>query len=321
MHISSPLSAYSSYSGLRCCCLHYWFFCRPDKLLYCVGDHGSGDGDFSFPRGLATDVGGDIIVADTKNHRLQFFNQCGVYKSRLGGKGRGEGQFNEPIGVAVMFNGDFAVADRRNKRVQVFDSEFNFKFAFGTVDPPFYVACDDDYAIIVSTEAGTVEVYRRQGKLWQRFSVGTSVPCPVAVNEKQEVIVADIKNNMVKFYTYTGKLLYQFQPVGSAEGLACSPTGLCLNPVGQILITDGLNHTVNLYTERGALVEQLVGPTDDAGSGQACAVGPEGHLVTTEFTTNGAHCLKIFRYRDCECHKQRPNSSKKSTRSDTAALF
>ena len=286
---------------------------RPDKLICSVGKRGSSNGEFHFPRGLATAANGEVLVADSKNHRIQVLSQCGIYIRHLGSdKGSKDGEFSEPTGVAIMPNGDIAVADRRNKRVQVFDPDWKFRFQFPTVDPPFHIACDDGFAIIASTTKGTVEIYRRQAKLWQRFTVGESGPCPIAVNDKMEVIVADVSINTIKFFNYTGKLLYQFQPRAVGEALTCQPTSISFNVIGQLIIADGLNHTVSLYTERGTLLEQLVGPADDAGSVQACVVGPEGHLVVTEFTGNGDHCIKIFRYRDCECHRQRPSSSKKS---------
>lgn len=66
-----------------------------------------------------------------------------------------------------------------------------------------------------------------------------------------------------------------------------------------------------MYSDKGELLRRLVGPTDGCGAVQRCVVGPEGHLITTEFSANGLHCLKIYRYKDCQCHKTRPGSSKR----------
>lgn len=68
---------------------------------------------------------------------------------------------------------------------------------------------------------------------------------------------------------------------------------------------------VSMYTDKGQFIKQLVGPTDGCGSVQQCTAGPEGHLITTEYSTNGIHCMKIYRFKDCECHSYRPGSSKR----------
>ncbi|XP_013419779.1 tripartite motif-containing protein 2 [Lingula anatina] len=294
---------------------------RPQKLLFNVGVRGRGKGEFSYPRGLTITDDRDIVIADTMNHRIQIFNNFGVFKSSFRSLGSGEGQFNEPTGVSVFPNQTIAVADKKNKRIQVLTLEGRFKYSFPTVDEPYSVACDIYYNTVVGTASRTVEVYRRGGKLLSRFEVGgkppkTSMsgsPIHVAVNNKNEVVLCDSVNCRVRTYSYAGDLLYQFRTEANGDGLAAVPAGVCLNPLGQILIADRLNHTVNVYSERGQLLLQIVGPPDLTGSVQTCAIGPEGHLVVTEYSTNGDHCFKIFRYRDCECHRYRPGSSRRST--------
>jgi hypothetical protein len=290
---------------------------RPDKLLYHLGLRGSADGDFLYPRGLEVTLDGDVIVADTGNHRVQVLNQQSVFKCKFGTKGSGDGQFNEPTGVTELPNGDIAVADKGNKRIQVFSQDGEFKFQFPTAHQPFCIASDSDFNMAVSTYKQTVEVYRRGGKLLHTFPIsGKSrerCGAQICINDNSEIVVCDVANSLIKFFTYEGKLLYKFEPKSDNTNLAVMANSMCLNPLGQVLVADSLNHTMNLYTERGVLLQQLLCPTDDAGSTQACAVGPEGHLVTTEFSITGEHCVKIFRYRECHCHLTRPGSSKRRT--------
>lgn len=290
---------------------------KPDKLLFTVGIRGSLDGDFIYPRGLAVTQDGDIVVADTGNHRIQVLSNFGVFKKKFGVKGTKDGQFDEPTGVTELPNGDFAVADKNNKRVQVFSDTYQYKYQFPTCDKPCCIASDRQFNIVVSTINRTVEVYRRGGKLLHNFPVGGrgggQCGYQICVNEKDEVIVCDPVECLVKFYTYSGKLLYKFRPISNSEGLSVIPSGICRTPIDQIIVTDTLNHTVNLYTERGVLLQQLLCPTDDAGSMQTCALGPEGHMIVTEYSIVGQHCVKIFRYRSCQCHATRPGSSKRRT--------
>ncbi|XP_045196910.1 tripartite motif-containing protein 2-like [Mercenaria mercenaria] len=290
---------------------------KPDKLLMTVGLRGTLDGDFVYPRGLTVNLDGQIIVADASNNRVQVFSNFGVFKKKFGTKGKGEGQFDEPTGVTELPNGDIAVADKNNKRVQVFSDTYEFKYQFPTCKKPYCIASDRNFNIVVSTADRSVEVYRRTGKLMYNFSLSGRSRGPggfqICVNDKEEVIVCDPVECLVKFFTFDGKLLYKFQPTINGEGLSVIPSGICRTPLDQIIVADSLNHTVNLYTERGVLLQQLLCPTDDAGCIQACALGPEGHLITSEFSIIGQHCIKIFRYRSCTCHATRPGSSKRRT--------
>ena len=298
--------------------LYLYLYFRPDRLLYNVGKRGKGKGDMDFPRSLTCCEDGNILVADTKNHRIQRFNECGVYISHFGEKGSGEDQFLEPTGVAVLANGRIVVADRKGKRLKVFSEGGRFRHEVRTRDEPFYVSCDSEDNIVVSTVKKTIEVYRRQGSFWKTFSIGSPgedfAPCPIAVNDKHEIVVCDRGDGKIKWHTFAGKVLYEFEPLSAHPGLATMPVAVALNPKGEVLVADTLNHAVNLYSERGKLLEQLLCPTDDAGAVQAIAVGPQGNIVATEFAVKGAHCLKVFRYMEIEGRPVRPGSSKRSSR-------
>ena len=288
-------------------------------MLYDAGNFGSSPGNFAYPRGLAINEKGDIYVTDTKNHRVQCFNSAGLLKFVFGGKGKQVGQLLDPTGVTILPNSHVLVADTKNCRVQAYRSDGSYCYSFDTTDEPYGIASDENYNIAVSTGKQTVEVYRKRGQILYKFFYGDSgasknVPYSyLAINDKEEIIIADRANSEVKFYTFDGRLLNKFKPQTKMDGLSLNPVSICVNLINQLIITDGLNHTVCLFTERGILLHQLLGPIDDAGSLHACAVGPEGHLVTTEFAVNGRHCLKIFRYRNCECHRTRPGSSRRPT--------
>ena len=228
----------------------------------------------------------------------------------------GEGQFNSPTGVAVMPNGDIAVADRKNKRVQVFGASGKFKYLFPTKEQPYTIAADSRSYIFVGSVNRSIEIYNGNGRFLKRWHVGprtdTMSILYIAVNDKNEVIISDTEDKRVKIFTCGGRLVHQFEPIGG-ESLAVHPSAVTINDEGQIVLADSLNHTVNLYSKRGILLNVIAGPVDDVGSVQTVALSSIGHLVVTEFTTNGPHCLKVFRYRDCECHRTRPGSSKRRT--------
>ena len=73
----------------------------PPSFLLKWGSNGSGDGQFSSPRGVAVDSAGNVYVADSNNYRIQKFSNTGTFLTKWGSIGSGDGQFVNPRGVAV----------------------------------------------------------------------------------------------------------------------------------------------------------------------------------------------------------------------------
>ena len=66
------------------------------------GSGGSGNGQFSFPLGVAVDFADNVYVADTSNDRIQKFNSSGTFLSTVGSAGTGLGVFMGPTNVATL---------------------------------------------------------------------------------------------------------------------------------------------------------------------------------------------------------------------------
>src|SRR5262245_32014085 len=98
------------------------------------GTRGSGDGQFTYPFGLATDGTGNLYVADAENNRIQKFSGAGAYLAQWGGPGAGsgDGQFNYPADVATDAAGNVYVADFYNHRVQKFTATGGYLAQWGS---------------------------------------------------------------------------------------------------------------------------------------------------------------------------------------------
>jgi len=96
---------------------------------------GADAGAFDRPHMCCIMADGDIVVADTWNHRLQRFDPSGAFKSMLGGGCSGwqsaltqrgpsaePGAFNGPVAVADDGHGGLLVTDWGNDRLQWFDA-------------------------------------------------------------------------------------------------------------------------------------------------------------------------------------------------------
>ena len=81
-----------------------------------IGMPGSGNGQFSAPRGLAVDGSTNVLVADSSNDRTQLLNPSGGFLAQWGNAGNGS--FSVPAGVSPGGAGEIYVADTGNSRIQ-----------------------------------------------------------------------------------------------------------------------------------------------------------------------------------------------------------
>lgn len=102
------------------------------------GGFGSRSGQLNDPWGITVDKDGNVIVADSFNHRVQKFDADGNVIWSVGSAGvsnePGVGrnvQFFGPRDVAQDKNGRYLITDTGNKRVIVLDGEGNYVAQFG----------------------------------------------------------------------------------------------------------------------------------------------------------------------------------------------
>ena len=75
---------------------------------------------FTRPNGVAVDEEGNIIVADSRNDRIQVFSSSGTFLTKFGVKGTAPGEFDRPSGICISPEGIIIVVDFGNNRVQMF---------------------------------------------------------------------------------------------------------------------------------------------------------------------------------------------------------
>lgn len=195
------------------------------------GGKGAARGQFDFPRGIAADRSGNILVSDTNNGRIQKFAPTGAFLSSFGKMGHGQGELQDPNGLAVDSKGNIYVADCGNHRVQKFAADGRFLAEWRGPDPGFYGPrdiwiSDDDILYVVDqgrarvakldVNGNTLAVWGSQGKGEGQFGE----PTTVAVDTKRDrVYVADPRNRRIEVFDTAGKFLTEWpvpewQPVG-----------------------------------------------------------------------------------------------------------
>lgn len=186
-------------------------------------------------RGLAVGSG-CLYVADHGNHRIVVFS-CydGAYVTAFGTKGRGAGQFQGPSGVAVREDGLVGVADWGNDRVQLFQ-----RTAEGT-----------EYVCVRSFGRGGAGPGQLQGPAGLAFG-------PLRGTSQADLVwVADSGNDRVQLFdSRDGEALGSWGTRGSGCGQLQGPSGLAVDTMGCVYISDYGNHCVQV------LLSQVVGQSD-----------------------------------------------------------
>lgn len=90
------------------------------KFLYEFGRHGTGDGEFNCPGGLAVDKTGHLLVG-SRNHNVQVFTLEGKYVTNFGKYGETLGEMNNPTSISVLKSGHIVVCEFLNCRLQIFE--------------------------------------------------------------------------------------------------------------------------------------------------------------------------------------------------------
>jgi len=145
---------------------------RPPCASPWQGQRGAQRGRLAEPRGLAVSPGGWFVVADTQNHRLQYFTLSGGCLDLLGAKGAAPGQFREPSGVALAADGTLAVADTWNGRIQLLGPGGSVRIVGKDLFGPRGVAWTDDGSLLVA-DTGNRRLLRATPPGWNLDTVTT----------------------------------------------------------------------------------------------------------------------------------------------------
>ncbi len=183
------------------------------------GGKGIEYGQLDFPRGMAVDSAGNILIADTNNGRLQRFSVDGIFLRVIGTKGEGQGEFREPSGLAVDSGGNIYVADTGNHRVQKLKSDGTFLAEWRGAEPGFDAPRDicigSDKAIYVvdearaeivkfDTDGNVLATCGERGPGNGQFNPPTSVAVDANHNR---VYVADPDNRRIQIFDTNGQFV------------------------------------------------------------------------------------------------------------------
>jgi sugar lactone lactonase YvrE len=184
---------------------------------------GSDTWGLASPRALSVNHRGDIVIADTGNHRVIAVTRSGGIVQEFGGFGWEDGQFDTPSDVAVDQGFYVYVLDEGNRRVQRFDAEGDF------VD----LVVDED-------EAGS--------------------PVSLAVGQAGEILLVDADSQSVVKRSQFSEALAPIGRFGSGEGGLTRPRSVAWGPSREVAVSDPGRGAVEVFDEFGSGLYSLSCP-------------------------------------------------------------
>ncbi|NNE04966.1 MAG: hypothetical protein HKN15_04485, partial [Xanthomonadales bacterium] len=225
------------------------------------GSSGTVPGQFNAPRGITVDNGGQIVITESGNHRVQICTDTGTCIA-WGSFGVESGQFDRPRGVGVNSEGRIFVADRGNDRIQNCSTtgictDFGGSgTAVGKFESPRGLAItSDDRIVIADTDNNRIQICTDQGSCSAFGSSGSGLgqfnsPAGVAVNNVGQIVIADRGNDRVQICSENGSCS-AFGSLGTSDGQFDSPAGIAVTSNDRIVVADRFNNRIQVCDDSG----------------------------------------------------------------------
>ena len=208
------------------------------------------------PRGITVDSDGNILVADSGNHRIVKFTEDGQFL-----QSSTDVQFQSLMGVAYNpDSGKVYVVD--GDTVRILNSDLTGYGVFGErgsdlgqFTSPMGVACDSTGKVYVADSGNhRVQVFTAEGQFVRTIGTGEegdeeglNWPAGVAVDNSGVLYVSDFKNCRVSVFSPEGWLLRGFGAKGEGPEEFRGCCGVTVDRSGVLFVCDSSNSRVQLY--------------------------------------------------------------------------
>lgn len=274
----------------------------PPAFLGAWGSEGTRIGEFRCPTGLAFDAEGHIVVADSRNARIQLFQTDGTPVEVLRRAGAGEVPMLHPQAVGTCHSGRIYVTDTESNRIWVFDrgglplDDWGGPgIAPGLFREPGGVDVLSDGSVLVA-DWGNDRIQRLNGTgacmcEWTPSGVG---PFSVACDHFGHVFVADRNGCTISKYSCTGTLLETWGGRGRGPSEFLFPHDIACDDVGNVYVADTYNYRVQKFDNHGRFLTAW--GEFGQGGGQfvravALAVGQDGVVAVAD---DALHRIQVF---------------------------
>jgi DNA-binding beta-propeller fold protein YncE len=218
---------------------------------------------------------GDLVVADSWNHRLQFFSPHGRIRQTFGSFGVKPGEFWQPRGLAAN-NYSVFVVDTGNHRVQKLRlvnmtvsrvigtygrGIYQFRFPVGAVllNGTLYVSDSNNHRVSMFWSLAL----KSKGTFGRRGVEPGQLSHPEGIaGYNGELYVVDSGNDRISVFNLAGRFLRTFGGEGDAPGRFMLPTGIIAFQ-SRLYVTEFYGKRVQELTTSGEPLQTV--PMGDVG--------------------------------------------------------
>lgn len=220
---------------------------RVDKVTIdqeILGDFGQGD--FTWPAGLALDKNGNVYSSDEYKNIIFIYDAGGQRLGQWGEAGFEDGQLSGPTGMVFDSEDNVYVVDGFKDRVQKFTKDGHFLMSWG------------------SSGSGDCQLNR---------------PWGITIDQKGDVYVADFGNHRVQKFSPEGTFLMSFGSFIGDGGDLKHPSDVAVDSEGDVHITDWGNMRVQIYDADGDILTALWGDAMEFSKAQQGVVDANPDVV------------------------------------------
>jgi len=208
-----------------------------------AGQHQGLIAELAEPTAVAVDNAGRIYIGNKGTGNVEVY---GPDLSPIGKLGQGDGEFQNPVGIAVDSAGLIYVVDRREHKVKIYNADHSFKYFFGG-----------------------------QGADDGQFQS----PSSIVINEiTSKILIPDLALDRgaarVQVFDLGGMFLGSFRTMGVNEMPFPQPTGIAVDTLGRIYVTDAQQNAAMVYDPQGNYLGGLDSGTRELRSPQGLAFAP-----------------------------------------------
>ncbi|XP_035698798.1 tripartite motif-containing protein 2-like [Branchiostoma floridae] len=269
-----------------------------DTPVLTIGREGSGEGELVCPADVAVDMDGNIAVVDNGNNRVQIFD------AKTGQSLRSFPVDGEsPWGIDLDSNGQFIVTfdnnlfSTGNQAIRVYSREGKLT---KTLKPdclwnPCGVAVLQDGRIVVTDYTQQCcFLLQPDGSLIRDIGKGQlQHPQFIAVDKSRDMLfVTDYLAHKVFVFDLEGKLKFSFGKLGQDEGQLYHPTGITVDPAGNIVVVNERDRRLQVFGPDGTYLRTVT--TVKGRCPQRIALTPDNHIAVACYMGD---CVELYRYK------------------------
>lgn len=245
----------------------------------------------SRPGSIALDHAGNVVICDTRNHRLIKVTPDGAFVNEIGGFGFSREEFNHPTALTTSDGINFYLLDSENHRIVRLDADLNWiaedDLSDVPLDPPIGrtsgIAVNSFGDLFVS-DPDNKRVVRFDSRLTSASELtesgGFLDPGAMAVDDADNLYVVNRERKCIAAFDGYDNFLGNI-----AEGALEQPSDICVGVANLLYVADGGSCVICVFSSSGEMVYSF----GSIGAGQyrfrqvhSLCVGSKGKLFVSD---------------------------------------